>query len=147
MMKKNLKLEKFVGLDSVLKSERKPSFFWDCGMDRQLRPQCDNYSAWNSAGEWEAIVIGRELSSSFEILLLMTNPQKKRGGFMKNLLSEVVKDLGLQHKEEIWLEVHESNVPARNLYKKSGFVEVGSRPKYYSDGGNAILCSFFLKNE
>lgn len=146
-MKKNLKLEKFVGLDAVLKSERKPSFLWDLAMVNALWPQCVNYSTWNAVDEWEAIIIGRDLSASFEILLLLTNPSKKRGGFMKNLLSEVVKDLGFQQKEEIWLEVHESNVPARNLYKKSGFVEVGSRPKYYSDGGNAILCSFFLKNE
>ncbi len=146
-MKKNLKLERFVALADVLKAERKPSFLWDHAMVSQLWPQCVNYSVWSPEGDWEAIIVGQELASAFEILLLLTRPMKKRSGLMKNLLSEVVKDLDMNHKEEIWLEVHESNLAARNLYKNSGFVEVGSRPKYYSDGGNAILCSFFLKNE
>ena len=146
-MKKNLRLEQFVGLDAVLIAERKPSFMWDYPMISQLWPQCVNYSIWSSEGEWEAVIVGQELASAFEILLLLTHPKKKRAGLMKILLSEVVKDLGLSHKEEIWLEVHESNLAARNLYKNSGFIEVGSRSKYYSDGGNAILCSFFLKNE
>lgn len=38
------------------------------------------------------------------------------------------------------LEVRPSNVSARTLYKKSGFREVGRRPKYYRDTGeDAIL--------
>ncbi len=151
-MKKNLKLERFVDLEAILKAERKPSFLWDLAMVTELWPQCINYSAWDAEaestdGDWGALVLGQELASSFEILLLLTNPTKKRTGIMKNLLSEVVEDLSVNLKEEIWLEVHESNLAARNLYKNCSFVEVGSRPKYYSDGGNAILCSFFLKNE
>lgn len=37
----------------------------------------------------------------------------------------------LQQRAVHFLEVRESNVAARALYRKLGFVEVGRRPKYY----------------
>ena len=38
------------------------------------------------------------------------------------------------------LEVRESNASARNLYAKSGFIQVGVRKKYYEDNGeNGIV--------
>lgn len=40
----------------------------------------------------------------------------------------------------ITLEVRKSNTPARNLYNKCGFTEVGIREKYYVDNGeDAVL--------
>ena len=45
-----------------------------------------------------------------------------------------------QGAERIFLEVRESNVPARNLYKSRDFAEMGIRKHYYSDNGeNAII--------
>jgi ribosomal-protein-alanine N-acetyltransferase len=42
--------------------------------------------------------------------------------------------LGKQHgAENAFLEVRESNQPARKLYEKLGFVEVGRRKAYYPD--------------
>ena len=35
--------------------------------------------------------------------------------------------------ERIFLEVRESNSPARNLYSAKGFKEIGIRKKYYRD--------------
>lgn len=37
------------------------------------------------------------------------------------------------------LEVNESNLPAIELYKKFGFTQVGTRPKYYNHKEDAIL--------
>jgi ribosomal-protein-alanine N-acetyltransferase len=45
----------------------------------------------------------------------------------------------LAEGKEIWLEVHEGNDAARKLYEKQGFVAEGRRPRYYRDGGSAIL--------
>ena len=42
---------------------------------------------------------------------------------------------------EVWLEVHEMNKPAIKLYQDLGFITVGNRSNYYSDGGKAILLS------
>lgn len=37
------------------------------------------------------------------------------------------------------LEVRVSNEPAKNLYRKFGFVEAGVRPKYYKDNEDALI--------
>ncbi|MBQ8137590.1 MAG: ribosomal protein S18-alanine N-acetyltransferase [Clostridia bacterium] len=40
----------------------------------------------------------------------------------------------------VTLEVRESNAPARRLYEKCGFVNVGVRKKYYEDNGeNGVI--------
>lgn len=41
--------------------------------------------------------------------------------------------------KSIQLEVRESNVAARALYKKLGFVEQGKRPKYYKEPEEAAI--------
>ena len=42
--------------------------------------------------------------------------------------------------ESVFLEVRESNVPARNLYHSYGFSEIGERKNYYRDPiENAII--------
>ena len=40
--------------------------------------------------------------------------------------------------QKIFLEVAENNHPARAMYERNGFVQIGVRPKYY-DGIDAIL--------
>jgi ribosomal-protein-alanine N-acetyltransferase len=37
------------------------------------------------------------------------------------------------------LEVAEANPAARSLYAAAGFAPVGRRPRYYPDGGDALL--------
>ena len=39
----------------------------------------------------------------------------------------------------MFLEVSEANAPARALYRRLGFAEVGRRPRYYDDGGDALV--------
>lgn len=44
--------------------------------------------------------------------------------------------------EAVFLEVREDNIPARRLYEKCGFLEIGLRKNYYEDGQNAIIMRF-----
>ncbi len=37
------------------------------------------------------------------------------------------------------LEVAIGNAAARTLYEHAGFVEAGRRPRYYADGGDALI--------
>ena len=72
-----------------------------------------------------------------EVTLLATHPDRQRRGDMHFLLTTMLEKKS--PSERIWLEVHEQNSPALSLYSTLGFQQVGRRPKYYRDGGDAIL--------
>ena len=41
--------------------------------------------------------------------------------------------------KSVFLEVSSSNLPARKLYEKMGFVPQGERKDYYTKGDDAVL--------
>jgi [ribosomal protein S18]-alanine N-acetyltransferase len=61
-----------------------------------------------------------------EILNLAVTEKFRRLGIATFLLRHE-----LQNRAVFFLEVRESNVAARALYRKLGFAEVGRRPRYY----------------
>ena len=82
-------------------------------------------------------VLFRHYDSHREITFLATHPDRQRRGDMSFLLSYMLERKS--PSERIWLEVHAQNQAALGLYSNLGFVEVGRRPKYYRDGGDAVL--------
>jgi ribosomal-protein-alanine N-acetyltransferase len=84
-----------------------------------------------------AAILYRDVPGSREILHLASAERIRRNGWMEQLLSELIAQQ--PPETELWLEVHELNLPARKLYEKLGFSEVGKRPRYYADGGTAVL--------
>lgn len=84
-------------------------------------------------------ILYRDLPNAWEISLVASDPQFRRQGYMEKLLAHLIAAKG--QGKELWLEVHEENVPAQKLYEKLGFKEVGRRPRYYNDGATAILYS------
>ncbi|MGC8792141.1 MAG: GNAT family N-acetyltransferase [Bryobacteraceae bacterium] len=70
-----------------------------------------------------------------EILNLAVWPERRRQGIATRLLESVLSAPGYSW----FLEVRESNLPARRLYQKLGFREVGRRPSYYRDTGEAAV--------
>lgn len=59
--------------------------------------------------------------------------EMRRRGLGRALLDAVVRDLHERAVRWVTLEVRRSNAPAQGLYFSRGFVEVGVRPRYYSD--------------
>lgn len=55
------------------------------------------------------------------------------------LVDKVIGDCRDRGAVYVGLEVRASNIPARTLYQKLGFVESGIRSKYYENGEDAIL--------
>lgn len=84
-----------------------------------------------------AFVLFRLYESHREITVLATHPDRQRKGDMRFLLSYMLERKS--PSERIWLEVHALNKSALTLYGQLGFNEVGRRPKYYRDGGDAVL--------
>ena len=55
------------------------------------------------------------------------------------MINRLIEGLLVKNVNELFLEVRVSNTPARSLYKKMGFEEVGVRKKYYEDTEDAIV--------
>jgi ribosomal-protein-alanine acetyltransferase len=70
-----------------------------------------------------------------EILNVAVHPEMRRSGVASDLIrAEIARWPGTH-----FLEVRESNGPARRLYRKLGFEEVGMRPEYYEDPPEAAI--------
>ncbi len=77
-----------------------------------------------------------------EILEVAVPENLRRCGIGSELMSEIFGWCSKNGISKIFLEVRESNFPARAYYKKYGFVENGLRKNYYRDPvENAVLMS------
>jgi ribosomal-protein-alanine N-acetyltransferase len=47
----------------------------------------------------------------------------------------------------VFLEVDEDNVPARKLYARAGFLQVGRRPGYYAQGRDKAATALVLRRD
>lgn len=88
-----------------------------------------------------AFLTFRDYSDRFEISAIGTDAAFLRQGLALKLLSWLAANAA-QQKLSIWLEVHENNQTALNLYLKFGFKVLNSRKRYYSDGGNALVMQY-----
>lgn len=68
-----------------------------------------------------------------EILRIAVLPEHRGGGIGRALLSAVTENLRTKGVASVFLEVRESNHPARSLYLSAGFEECGRRKNYYRD--------------
>lgn len=80
-------------------------------------------------------ILSRCAGGEAEILSIAVAPGRRGGGLGRNLLDLHLRRLTGLGIGAVFLEVSESNAPARRLYAKTGFHEVGRRPNYYRDAG------------
>jgi len=74
------------------------------------------------------------------------SPEHRRQGIADMLIDSLCAEAEQLELSFVTLEVREGNSPARALYAKHGFTDVGCRKKYYSNPTeNAILMTLFLK--
>lgn len=71
------------------------------------------------------------VADELHIHTLAVDPRWRRRGYGQALLEQVLQDAGRAGARRATLEVRESNVPARRLYERAGFVLKGRRPGYY----------------
>ena len=75
--------------------------------------------------------IARHAADSGEILNLAVDPDHRREGIGDRLIDGLLLGLRSRKVREVYLEVRESNGPARALYKEKGFLVAGMRRAYY----------------
>lgn len=66
------------------------------------------------------------------------HPQHRRQGIARALMDEVSRYMNEFGVTRSWLEVRQSNQPARRLYEGFGYTVVGVRSAYYADGEDAL---------
>ncbi len=66
-----------------------------------------------------------------DVMNIAISPDYRRQGIGEKLVLALVEELKKLGNHCLSLEVRLSNTPARTLYEKLGFLEVGRRPNYY----------------
>jgi len=141
---RELQFRDFEGIVQICRELMSPSFHWP---KEKIWGQLEDTTTKTFVAvqdpEVLAFVSLMELGPAVEIPVLGTAKKYQHQGVMKALLSQV---FAAQYaSRELWLEVHENNEQARNLYRTLGFVESGRRENYYQDSAAAILCNLFPK--
>ena len=104
----------------------------------------------NSEGEGMSYVIAREVVGELWILQVGTDPDYRRQGYSKQILSQVLEMASNGGVKQAVLEVRVHNEGAIALYESLLFQQDGYRPKYYPsliEGGpkeDAVLMSKLL---
>lgn len=93
----------------------------------------------------QGFIIGRDLGPEWEIENIVVAEAARRRGMGKRLVGELLALAGTRGVHAVFLEVRESNRPARALYSKAGFIESGRRKSYYKHPEeDALLYKKFL---
>ena len=66
-----------------------------------------------------------------DMMNLAVRGEFRRQGVARDLVLALIDGLNQRGSHCLTLEVRDSNAPARKLYEKLGFVQVGIRPNYY----------------
>ena len=85
------------------------------------------------------MILARVTEDEAEVLTLAVAPEVRRQGVARALLEGAMAAAREQAARTMVLEVAIGNTAARGLYERAGFVEAGRRPRYYADGGDALI--------
>lgn len=82
-------------------------------------------------GEVAGYVGSQTVMDESDMMNVAVHPDYRRKGIAEKLVMELVEELKKRDSRCLTLEVRASNEPARALYEKLGFVQVGLRKNYY----------------
>ena len=84
-------------------------------------------------------ILSRFAAGEAEILSIAIAPKHRGRGLSRPLLDLNLRRLAGLSARTVFLEVDENNAPARALYRRAGFADVGRRKSYYQSGANALV--------
>ena len=82
---------------------------------------------------------GWVVDGQVQILTVGVDPSQRRRGIARELLARVAADARNLGAATCSLEVRAGNVGAQAFYEALGFHTLGTRPRYYSDGEDALI--------
>lgn len=102
-------------------------------------PGSFGFLAQDETGSPQGFILCRVAADEAEILTFMVLPPWRRKGIASLLLAQAIQEARDKGAASLFLETAVTNQAAIALYEKDGFVIVGKRPRYYEDGGDALL--------
>ncbi len=85
------------------------------------------------------LALARVVADEAELLTISVHPEAQRLGIGRALLTAVLSEAARRGARAVFLEVAESNAPARALYASLAFEPVGRRPGYYASADALVL--------
>ena len=82
-------------------------------------------------------ILSRIAAGEAEILSVAVKPARRGKGLGRGLLDQHLRRLAGRGVGTVFLEVAEDNWPARALYRRAGFSDVGRREGYYPEAKGA----------
>ena len=128
------------GAVATLESLVMGSDAWSEALVADELPRADR--VWWAAYEGEALAGyagGWIVDGQVQILKVGVDPAMRRRGIARELLARVAADARDLGASRCSLEVRAGNVGAQELYSALGFRSLGVRPRYYSDGEDAVI--------
>lgn len=92
-------------------------------------------------------IVSRLAAGEAEILSVAVAPARRGRGLARKLLDLHLRRLAGLGATAVFLEVDEDNAPARRLYARAGFREVGRRPAYYARDGAPPANALVLRRD
>jgi len=92
-------------------------------------------------------IISRTAAGEAEILSVAVARAQQGRGLARRLLDLHMRRLAGLGVRTIFLEVDDDNTPARRLYARSAFRQVGRRDGYYPKAGNASAAALVLRRD
>ncbi len=91
-------------------------------------------------------LVAQHIPSDWELENIAVLSTERRKGIGARLLHALMDAASQSASESIFLEVRESNHPARRFYEKTGFLQAGVRKGYYRDPPeDAVLYTLDLR--
>ena len=128
------------GAVATLESLVMGSDAWSEALVADELPRADR--VWWAAYEGEALAGyagGWIVDGQVQILKVGVDPAMRRRGIAREQLAHVAADARDLGASRCSLEVRAGNVGAQELYAALGFRSLGVRPRYYSDGEDAVI--------
>ena len=91
--------------------------------------------------------VSRMAADEAEILSIAVSETYRGRGLSNGLLLTHLGHLAGKGIRTVFLEVEENNQPARRLYARAGFREVGRRPGYYQQGRDKPGAALVLRRD
>jgi ribosomal-protein-alanine N-acetyltransferase len=92
-------------------------------------------------------ILSRLAIDEAEILSVAIVPARRGRGLSRRLLDLHLRRLAGIGVHRVFLEVDEGNIPARRLYARAGFHDVGRREAYYSDQRDRSTAALVLRRD